>query len=206
MQRFYTQRGCLCSCLTEADAPDTVSNSVQWRRPTHHSHDVGNHQQYRTRHTGFGRQAHLRDESKRLYEYAFHSQQKIKIALEGRCGGRVNFSRYSRETPSDQKSRTCRTSAWDSECFAQPRRSGVACPWSDRFRRWPAWRPWCSPIHRWPRWSRAKNRNGIRLLWLKLFKKNKKNYNLFIGYSWLLPGSRSLGHQSYLLPVENTVD
>lgn len=65
------------SCLTEVYSPDAVSNSVQWRRPTHDSHDVGDHQQYCTGHTGLGRQAHLGDESKRL-DVVFVSSQQMK--------------------------------------------------------------------------------------------------------------------------------
>lgn len=153
------QAKCLsCSCLTEVDSPDTVSNPVQWRRPTHHPHDVGDHQQHCTGDTRFGRQANLRDETSisfmALLLYQWYDAVVTHIKL---C--------YSHEKPSGQKSHTCHRSAWDSKCFSLPQHSGRARLWSDKFPRWPKWRSWCSLTHRSPQWSKAESGRKPSLRW-----------------------------------------
>lgn len=78
--------------LTEVDAAHTVSNPIQWWRPAHHAHDVGDHQQNSPRDPRFSRQAHLRRREEHVCQTcARHWEPQIirETHMEGELAGEV---------------------------------------------------------------------------------------------------------------------
>lgn len=209
-------------------SPDAVSNSVEWRRPTHHSHDIGDHQQYCTWHPRFGRQANLEDDSKRrdvgLVSYKWTSISFTAITLIHLLNVSKSYfscvrgvvSWYSHEKPSGQRSHTCHRSAWDSTCFVLPQRSGRARLWLDRSLRWPGWQPLYFLTRRSPRWSKAVTKRGSvhgQSNWsyshhssinIRLWKRTKGYFMKSSIQGSSSPESRSPRHRSCPLPEENT--
>ena len=137
--------------LTEVNSTNTVPQTVQRGGPTHHTHDVGDHQHHSTRNSRFSRQAHL---NKR-------NQQNVWGLNTWRNEGNHHVQHMA-EFPSDSRgkqtvlrSRTCHRNAWDSGCCEPLPRSAHARLWLDRYRHWPAWQPWHFLTRSSPRWSTA---------------------------------------------------
>lgn len=117
----------LFSCLTEVYSSDTISNPVQWRRPAHHSHHIGDHQQNCTGYSWFCRQAHLWDENERLnVPFVLGNEITAIFVVTQWSACSITSCCYSHEKPSGRRSHTCHRSAWGSGCFAQPQYSGHA--------------------------------------------------------------------------------
>ncbi len=82
--------------------------------------------------------------------FVFH----LKVKPSDISPGVYVWNSHGRRTV--RKSRTCRRSALDSECFVQPRGSVHARLWLDRSRRSPGWLPSHWHFRRLPQWSTAK--------------------------------------------------
>lgn len=128
------------------------------------------------------------------------------VAWDRSCGDTATSLFYSHEKPFGLTRHTCHKSTWGSTCFVLPQHSGHPRLWLDRCLRWPEWRPFCFQTRRSPRWSKAVAR---RLFTAKSIRLHKNTRVVFNDSSWKagkasLPGSRCPGHQSYLLPEENT--
>lgn len=122
---------CKTSHLTEVNSTDAVSNSVQGRRPTHHAHDVWDHQQYRTGHPRFGRQTHLGDD---IFGICFTKRTPI-LSLRLSC---VKEKAHPLPSFTHMKCHLTREvvhAAWVHETQSVSHRFGtqdtLACDWTD---------------------------------------------------------------------------
>lgn len=84
------------------NATNAVTKSIQRWRPTHHTHDIGDHQQYSTWNTRFSWQAHLNKENQSCNIYVTSDDSSLLLCafkgiffltkgthMEGKLSGKV---------------------------------------------------------------------------------------------------------------------
>lgn len=201
--------------LTEVYSPDAVSNSVQRRGPTHHSHDVRDHQQYGAGHPRFGRHTHLGDERCGICFRSTHEQAFPSTAQASWSRLTFIYLFYFQHTVTHMKSHLAgevihatRVHETQSVSHCLGTQDTLACDWAD---------PSVGQSGGQDTSRFAGHLDGAELK----TKRGETTESIFINiklqiidlthlheklHSWRssLPGSRSPGHRSYPLPEENT--